>query len=112
MHYIFAHLIGDYLLQNDWMAQNKKGSSFHCLVHVICYMIPFLFCSLAPWQFLAIAIQHYALDRTNFVDWFMKWKGQGKFASPPCWPWSVIVMDNIMHILWIELVVQIGVKYV
>lgn len=24
MHWIFAHLIGDYLIQNDWMALHKK----------------------------------------------------------------------------------------
>lgn len=24
MHWIFAHLIGDYLLQNDWMAKGKN----------------------------------------------------------------------------------------
>lgn len=28
MHWIFAHLIGDYIFQNDWMAMNKKVQAF------------------------------------------------------------------------------------
>ena len=24
MHWIYAHLIGDYILQNDWLAEGKK----------------------------------------------------------------------------------------
>lgn len=109
MHWIYAHLIGDYLLQNDWMALNKKNSTFHCLVHIVTYMIPFFFCGFNWWQLVLIAVQHFAIDRTNFVVWFMNVKGQDKFAGPPCAPWSIIVMDNILHILWIALVeVSVG----
>ena len=37
---IIAHLIGDFLLQNDWM-QTKARSSAVCTAHVACYAIPF-----------------------------------------------------------------------
>lgn len=30
---LVGHLVGDYLIQNDWMALNKKQSSLHCAVH-------------------------------------------------------------------------------
>ena len=102
--FIYAHLVGDYILQTDWMALNKKKSSIHCLIHVLFYMVPFLLCGFAPWQLLMIAAQHYAIDRTNFVLWFMDWKGSESFARGMCSPWSVIVMDNILHILWIAFV--------
>ena len=37
---IIGHLVGDYLLQNDWMALNKKASSLHCAVHCcICRLV-------------------------------------------------------------------------
>jgi len=108
MHWIYAHLIGDYILQNDWMAQNKKDKSWNCFVHVMVYMLPFLLCGLAWWQLLLIAVQHYWLDRTEFVKWFMKWKGSEIFATNVCFPWSQIVTDNILHILWIAFVVWIG----
>lgn len=108
MHWIYAHLIGDYILQNDWMALHKKRSSFRCFVHVTLYMLPFLLCSLTWWQFLLIAIQHYLIDRTKFVAWFMTAKGQHEFATGMCFPWSQIVMDNILHILWIAFVIYTG----
>jgi hypothetical protein len=36
--WILAHFIGDYLLQNDWMAQNKKKSNLACTIHVGLYI--------------------------------------------------------------------------
>jgi hypothetical protein len=98
---ILSHFIGDYLLQNDWMALNKKKNSLICLVHVLCYMIPFLFCHLSWLALVLIAIQHFIQDRTNFVLWLMKIKGSEKFATGPCAPWSIILTDNLLHIIWI-----------
>ena len=68
-------------------------------------MIPFLFCNLVWWQLLAIAVQHYAIDRTQFVVWFMRVKGQESFSTGICFPWSQIVIDNILHILWMAFIV-------
>ena len=104
MHWIYAHLIGAHLLQNDWMALNKKRSSWHCLVHVVVYMVPFLFTGLLWWQIALIGLQHYLQDRTQFVVWFMKVKGSEGFGTGSCAPWSVIVTDNILHILFMTAV--------
>jgi hypothetical protein len=106
MHWIYAHLIGDYLLQNDWMALHKKKSAFRCAVHVACYMIPFAWCELSVVQLILIAAQHFVIDHTTFVSWFMRVKGQNEFATGICFPWSQIVVDNILHILWIAAVVE------
>lgn len=105
MNYILAHFIGDYILQTDEMALNKKRPDLYCGIHVVFYMVPFLLCDFDLWQLILIAIQHYVIDRTNFVVWFMKWKGSETFATGPCSPWSVIVIDNILHILWIDFIV-------
>ena len=107
MHWIYAHLIGDYLLQNDWMAFGKKQKSWICAVHVAAYMVPFLFCGFVWWQLAIIAIQHFAQDRTGFIVWLMKIKGSEKFATGPCSPWSIIVTDNIIHILTIAVVASL-----
>lgn len=104
MHWIYAHFIGDYLLQNDWMALGKKSSTGTCLIHVSAYILPFAFCGLHPWQIAIVAIQHFIQDRTGFVVWLMKAKGSGQFATGPCAPWSIIVTDNILHILTIAAV--------
>lgn len=106
MNYVFAHLIGDYLLQNDWMAAHKKQNPWICAVHVGTYMIPFLWCGLSAWQAMAIACQHFCQDYTQFIAWLMVVKGSAKFGEPPMAPWSIIVTDNIIHILWIAFVVE------
>jgi hypothetical protein len=69
-------------------------------------MIPFLFCNLTWMQFVLIALQHYIVDRTSFVAWFMKVKGSQNFATGVCFPWSQIVVDNTLHILWMAFVVE------
>jgi hypothetical protein len=133
MHWILAHLIGDYLLQNDWMAQNKQKSSWACTVHVATYMIPFFFCGLTEWQFLLIAIQHWVQDRASvwifdngeftdgklydeeghranqvsFVKYLMIKTGHRDFTKEPFAPWSIILTDNIIHILWMAWVVSL-----
>jgi hypothetical protein len=107
LHWSLAHLIGDYLLQNDWMAINKKKSSWACLYHVLSYLAPFFFCNLELWQILAIGIQHFVQDRTNLIIWFMKIKGSEVFATGPCSPWSIIFTDNIVHILFIALITSL-----
>ena len=107
MNWIYAHLIGDYLLQNDWMANGKKKSWMIATIHVFAYMIPFLFTDIIWWKLGLIAMQHLLQDRTNFIIWLMKVKGSGLFAKSPCAPWSIIITDNIIHILWIAFIVWI-----
>lgn len=107
MNPYIAHLIGDYLIQNDWMALNKKNHDWICAVHVLAYMIPFLFCGLNEWQLGLIACQHFFQDRGGFIVWLMKVKGSEKFATGPCSPWSIIVTDNVVHVVWIALVVSL-----
>ncbi len=99
---LILHLVGDYLLQNDWMAQNKKVLTWKgelaCQAHCITYSLPFLFIG-SPWAVLAIYLTHYAIDRSKFVMWYMKNTGQSNFAKPPFAPWSIFAVDNTMHLL-------------
>jgi hypothetical protein len=101
-----AHLIGDFILQTDYMAAGKKRSYWICVLHIMTYMLPFLLCDLSPRQFLAIGIQHFFQDHTNFIVWLMRVKGSAGFAQPPMAPWSIILTDNIIHIVWIAAVVN------
>ena len=96
---ILGHFVGDYLLQNDWMALNKKTSSFHCAVH--CALWSLAVCLFSGWWvwFPVLFALHFIQDRTDIVQRWMRLIGQRKFMEPPCAPWSVIVVDNIFHIL-------------
>lgn len=109
MDWVLAHFVGDFLLQTHEMAVRKKTSSIFCSFHVACYIVPFLLCGLAWWQLLLIMVQHFIQDRTGLVVWLMKVKGSAGFIEPPFGPWSIIVMDNILHILWIAFVVRMGI---
>jgi hypothetical protein len=100
--WIYAHLIGDYLLQNDWMALNKKKNSWICLVHILTYMIPFIFTSINPLGLLLIAVQHYIQDRTYIIAWFCR--VTGKFQPEISRFWGHVIVDNVVHILWMATV--------
>lgn len=109
MHWIYAHLIGDYLIQTDWMAKNKKISSLACLLHVICYLIPFMFTKLSYLAILVIGIEHFIQDRTTIVTKLMILTGSEDFTKPPMSPWSVIIVDNILHVLFIALIESLNI---
>jgi hypothetical protein len=103
--WILAHFIGDYIVQNDWMAKGKKVNSWICIIHVIMYMLPFLFTQLTFIQFILIGLQHYAQDRSNFIKWFCKITGNFQNEGPYL-PWGHFIVDNIFHITFIWIMVN------
>lgn len=97
---IIGHLVGDYLLQNDWMALNKKKSTFHCVVHCsIWTACVVLFAAWPLWTVLPLFATHFVQDRTQVINWYMRTVGQVQFAKPPMAPWSMIVVDNVWHLV-------------
>ena len=105
-----SHLVGDYLLQNDWMSLNKKENSFACFVHVFLYCsgfyVLFFMGKITILSLILIWIQHFLQDRTSFILWYMNLVGQKNFATGKCSPWSIIVVDNVFHIFWITIVLS------
>jgi len=105
---IVGHLVGDYLLQNDWMAQNKRKNVFplavHCVIWTACVM------NFSGWSpntvaYLVLVLTHMAQDGTGFIKfWMTRINCQPVFALPPLAPWSIIVVDNVWHILTIWIV--------
>lgn len=107
---LIGHLVGDYLLQNDWMALNKKKATLPCAIHCALW-------SLSVWAFtwsgkvalgwkawilVPLFVTHFAQDRTTLIEfWMTNINRQRKFAVPPMAPWSCIVVDNVWHILTI-----------
>lgn len=106
MDWLVAFLVGDYLLQNDWMARGKKKSSWICTVHVFFFMLPFLFLNLSWVHLILIAIQHWIQDRADLVIWFLKVARKEDMTQPPLAPWSTIVMDNVWHIFFIYIIIR------
>lgn len=100
---IIGHLVGDYLLQNDWMAMNKKQNPLICMVHAILWTLAV--CLFAGWYnpyaISALLCTHFIQDHSNIVGKWMSLIGQKQFATGPCSPWSIIVVDNVWHIVTI-----------
>lgn len=109
---LVGHCIGDYLIQNDWMALNKKKRTWPCLVHVTLYTLAVMHYSgweyhdQAPAIAAAVFIPHFLIDRSQFVKWYMGVIGQSSFAQPPMAPWSFVAVDNTMHFLCLWVVAK------
>ena len=114
---LLCHAIGDYILQSDWMANEKTKKSIAALVHVATYGLPFLF--LRPsWKAYAVIIgTHFVIDRWRLARFVVRAKNTlgdgapsmfkdyatatGYTAETPAWlaVWLLIIADNIMHVL-------------
>ena len=92
MGQLLAHLWGDYILQSDWMAQNKRKNSWACTLHCFFYCLPFCFLiymgdgtPLFCWRRLiccaAIFWPHFLIDRfglARYIVWAKNWIGPMK----------------------------------
>lgn len=80
MEQFLVHLLGDYVLQSDYMAlnKNKKGweGALPCLIHVLIYTSCFLLLS-ASWKaLLVIGVTHFILDHWHTpLKRFIWWRG-------------------------------------
>jgi Protein of unknown function (DUF3307) len=106
---LFAgHLLGDWVVQNDWQATNKTRSwaaltahvaSYHLIVGVL-LLIPVLRDGLPAGRALAVltvsAITHAVLDRRWPVRALMRAAGRPGFATVQ---WGVIAVDQALHLI-------------
>lgn len=68
---LILHLVGDYVTQSDWMAQNKTKSNWAAFVHAMVYSLPFLAIGSVR-AFLLIEVTHFWIDRfrlARYIVW-------------------------------------------
>jgi hypothetical protein len=110
-----AHLVGDYIIQSDWMANEKTKKSLAAAIHAVTYTLPFLFITLSLPALAFIAVTHFAIDRwrlARYVIWLKErpWPGSLPFAQmgPTGYPadkppwlavWLLIIADNTLHLI-------------
>lgn len=118
---LLGHLIGDYLLQNNWMAKNKKSRALPCLIH--CAIYTACVAQLTSWNLywvLAIFVSHYIIDRSSIVEYWLQAHGGRSVKKFLATAWEgapdtnvipylalqggvtafvVIVVDNIFHLI-------------
>jgi len=111
---IIGHLIADYLLQFDFIAENKKKSHIICGVH--CLIWTLLVCYMGQISsvtaFFILFASHFIQDRWNLIPWYMKMIGQKNFTKPPLAPWSLIVVDNVWHIFTIWIIYKLCISQI
>jgi len=121
---LVAHAVGDYILQSDWMADNKTKQHFAAAAHAVTYTLPFLFITQSPAALAAICGTHFVIDRWRLAR-FVVWLKNGpiyRYWSEPfrCWSWELrpltttgypdskppflavwllIIADNILHVI-------------
>lgn len=114
---LIAHLVGDYIIQTDWMANMKTSQWLPAVLHGITYAIPFaIFVHSLP-ALLIIAGTHIIIDRYRLAkylvwaknqlaskEWRYKWSEGSKTGYPDERPafmsvWLMIIADNTVHII-------------
>jgi hypothetical protein len=81
---LLGHLVGDYLLQNEWMAMNKSKNSMEGLNAAVvhCLLYTFAVC-LFMWNFSLVWIcvvwlSHFPIDKFALAEKYMHYfKGKG-----------------------------------
>lgn len=77
--YILGHF-GDYVLQSDWMANEKTKKSLAAAAHAIVYTLPFLLVTRNPIALGIICASHFVIDRfrlARYICWIKN------FIGPP-----------------------------
>lgn len=95
---LIGHLLGDYLLQNRWMAEKKSKEWIPLLVHTTVYTLVVFIMSLLggglSWRGVALVfITHLILDRRFLTEF---WINNVTFNNSP---WLIIMVDQSWHIV-------------
>lgn len=73
--------------------------TIHCLLYTLAVWL-FSFWWMSWWGLLACLLAHWPVDRFRLArKWMEHVSGQKAFANGPFSPWSIIVVDNIFHLL-------------
>lgn len=113
MTQLLAHLVGDFLLQSQAMADRKVTDLRWACIHAVFYTLPFLFLTTDLWRLAVIGGTHAVIDRYRLAakstGWWGSWnRERGLWArwnvsTEPVPPflvvWGTIVTDNTMHML-------------
>lgn len=59
---VLCHLIGDYVLQSDFIATTKGTNWYHLFVHCTLYLVPFYICFGLVWQLGVVFVTHLIVD--------------------------------------------------
>lgn len=59
---VICHLIGDYVLQSDFIATTKGSNWYHLFVHCALYVVPFYIFFGLDWRIVILFVVHIVVD--------------------------------------------------
>lgn len=71
---LLGHFVGDYILQNNWMALNKTKRWLPCLIHCLLYTLAVCLFTwiLNPWWILVVFASHIFIDHWSLADKYLE----------------------------------------
>lgn len=109
-----AHMVGDYVIQSDWMASEKTRRWWPAVAHGVSYGVPFVLVTQSVLALVVIVGTHIVIDHwrlARHVVWFKNQLAPRVFRPPhtatgmgvgkPDWMavWLLIIADNVLHML-------------
>ena len=84
---VMCHMLGDYVLQIDYIVKTKKENFYHLFVHCMLYCVPFMFVDGIRSWFPFLFLTHI------LIDW---WKCK---MEPTIWfnEKEIYIMDQVLH---------------
>ena len=62
IYLILCHLVGDYVLQCDFIAKTKGSNLYHLFVHCALYCLPFVLLYGIDWKIGVLFVSHIIID--------------------------------------------------
>ncbi len=98
------HLFGDFVLQNDWMAENKGKNTrlgyLACLVHCFMYTMPFVCVTYRALPLFLIFATHFAIDKYGLAKKWTAFYKVGWRLNTDNWlhVYLIFMVDMTMHL--------------
>ena len=59
---VISHMLGDYFLQVDFIANTKGKNWYHLIVHCMLYIVPFIIAFGLDWRIYVLLLSHLIID--------------------------------------------------
>lgn len=104
---LIGHLVGDYLFQTSWMAENKAKQWAPLLIHCAIYTTAVALLGVwggvvfPPVVYVVLFLSHVLLDRRTFVVWW-----NATIMKNTTQNWLFTMTDQIFHVIILALLVH------
>lgn len=90
---ILLHFVGDYLIQTNWMANEKVNKWLPAWLHALTYTLPFLLLTHNVWALLIIGVTHAIIDHYRLAKHFI-WAKNRLFDPKKQIAWEAQLFDD------------------